>query len=592
MQSTGKRQARWLALLPLLLITIILAGSAAGARQNPHMASMPGPQLVVREGPPAPGVRTPPPALFLLNAPQTANITVNYTGPWPQAAKDAFEFAAGIWETLISSNVTIRVDADWTNMGGGVLGGAGAVSIFRDFGGAPVPSTWYPVALANKLAGMDLDPAEPDIDSAFNSAINWYFGTNGNPGGGQFDFVSVALHELGHGLGFFGSMSVGGTFCNPGQGCWGYGTAFPAIYDRFAENGGGTPLLNFPNNSVQLASELTSNDVFFDGPDARSANGGAPAELYAPGTWTSGSSYSHLGQVFENTPNALMTFSIGAGESQHDPGPVALGMFEDMGWTVDPPPTATPSRTPTKTPVSPSATPTPLCKPTATPTATFTPTWTPSATLTPSSTPLSSPTPTSTPLPHSFLPSVQHNWSDPCSAPSPTPVPAGTVPNGGFESGPVLWNEYSQRGFDLILHRNDLGAPPHQGNWAAWLGGLHNEVAYIEQQVTVAASKPYLSFWHIIASEEPSCGPDFGRVLIGGDVVALYELCAGNETGGWTKQVINLKAYKGQTVNLRFRILTDGSDYSSWYLDTVGFQASGSLSEQPQPVLAPLDARP
>ena len=34
------------------------------------------------------------------------------------------------------------------------------------------------------------------------------------------------------------------------------------------------------------------------------------------------------------TPNSLMTYSLGHGESEHNPGPVMLGMFEDMGWTI------------------------------------------------------------------------------------------------------------------------------------------------------------------------------------------------------------------------------------------------------------------
>ena len=69
--------------------------------------------------------------------------------------------------------------------------------------------TWYPVALANALAGSDIDPGGDDIDATFNSSIGttcpfpsvWYYGLDGNAGS-NIDFVSVLLHELGHGLGF------------------------------------------------------------------------------------------------------------------------------------------------------------------------------------------------------------------------------------------------------------------------------------------------------------------------------------------------------------------------------------------------------
>ena len=105
----------------------------------------------------------------------------------------------------------IEVHACWEDFNdGGLLGYAGASGNTRDFAGAPVSGTWYPNALANSLAGSDLDTNTPDIGAAFNSAdVNWYFGTDGSPGFGQHDFVTVVLHEVGHGIGFAGSAQVG-----------------------------------------------------------------------------------------------------------------------------------------------------------------------------------------------------------------------------------------------------------------------------------------------------------------------------------------------------------------------------------------------
>ncbi len=122
-----------------------------------------------------------------------------------------------------------------------------------------------------------------------------------------------------------------------GVGSWGFGSGSPGIYDRFTENGSGQSLLNtslFPNPSTALGSQLTSNNIFFDGSNANAANGGNRVKLYAPSTWSGGSSYSHLDEVFNNTPNALMTYSIGFGESILNPGPVTLGLFKDMGWKL------------------------------------------------------------------------------------------------------------------------------------------------------------------------------------------------------------------------------------------------------------------
>jgi hypothetical protein len=258
-------------------------------------------------------------------------INVNYTGFTP-AAQTAFQFAVDIWESLLDSSVPINVNASFANLGSGILGQAGPESFFRNFSAAPQTNTWYPVALANSLAGQDLDPAASDIGSQFNSNFNWYYGLDNNVPTNQISFVSVVLHELGHGLGFLGLMNN-----QSGVGSWGFGTGSPGIYDRFTENGSGQSLLNtslFPNPSTALGSQLTSNNIFFDGSNANAANGGNRVKLYAPSTWSGGSSYSHLDEVFNNTPNALMTYSIGFGESILNPGPVTLGLFKDMGWKL------------------------------------------------------------------------------------------------------------------------------------------------------------------------------------------------------------------------------------------------------------------
>src|SRR5439155_27125512 len=131
----------------------------------------------------------------------------------------------------------------WTNLNAinpNILGQAGTTEVSGNFPGAPVSNTWYPIALANKLAGTDLDSGLEDVDAQFNSGFaNWYFGTDGHPAVNQIDFMSVVLHELGHGLGFFGSMNVS----NPNDGNWGFGIVSPvapAIFDRCASNGSST----------------------------------------------------------------------------------------------------------------------------------------------------------------------------------------------------------------------------------------------------------------------------------------------------------------------------------------------------------------
>lgn len=69
---------------------------------------------------------------------------------------------------------------------------------FTDFGDSKlgVCYSWYTGCYHN--FGNDLNWMVKELDIEFDSTYNWYFGT-GSPAGNQYDFQSVATHELGHG---------------------------------------------------------------------------------------------------------------------------------------------------------------------------------------------------------------------------------------------------------------------------------------------------------------------------------------------------------------------------------------------------------
>ena len=125
----------------------------------------------------------------------------------------AFAHAARIWSERLDSNVPIRIRAQFTPLGAGILGSAGPVAVASDFPNAPLPGTQYHIALANKLAGGDLAPALDDINANFTTAINFYLGLDNNHGT-QNDLVTVLLHEFAHGLGFsqFANLTTGALF--------------------------------------------------------------------------------------------------------------------------------------------------------------------------------------------------------------------------------------------------------------------------------------------------------------------------------------------------------------------------------------------
>jgi hypothetical protein len=252
---------------------------------------------------------------------------VDYNG-FTRAARRSFQAAVDLWATRVSSSVPITVEATFAPLGSTVLGQAGSSFIWKDFAGAPRPNTWYADAIANKRFGRQLNSA-PDIVADFSSnQPDWYFGTDGRTPDGKYDFQSVVMHELGHGLGFVGAGNV-----RSGEGTV-RSLRLPYGYDRFTENRAGDGLLSFPNNSASLAEQLTSGSVYFDSAAVRSATGGPRARLYAPSRWSSGSSYSHLdeGTYRQGNANSLMTPIINDGEAIHSPGGITLAIFKGIGW--------------------------------------------------------------------------------------------------------------------------------------------------------------------------------------------------------------------------------------------------------------------
>lgn len=146
--------------------------------------------------------------------------------------------------------------------------------------------------------------------------------------------------------------------------------------------------------------------------------------------------------------------------------------------------------------------------------------------------------------------------------------------NGDFEAGPGAgWTEESSSGLQLVTDDfADATLAPHAGDWAAWLGGGLNELSVLSQQVTVHPSRPFLTFYHLIASED-ECDIDHSVVFVDSTVVQGYDLCADTATEGWELQTIDLSAYAGQSVALSFLAETDDKLESNWLLDDVAFAA-------------------
>ncbi|MFO7847430.1 MAG: T9SS type A sorting domain-containing protein [Balneolaceae bacterium] len=281
---------------------------------------------------------------------KTSDVNVTYRSAcggdtWPSEALNAFEYAMGIWETHIESEVPIRIEATWTSLDENVLGSAGPTRIAQI---PPVgePDTWYTIAQASAMTGEDIvnDIEDEEFDVIMNINCDfedWYFAQDANPPANMIDFVTVVLHEIGHGIGFIGSMQ-GDEDLRIAE--WGFGSTagetFPIAYDLFAEDGEQISLINesvYPQQSEELYDALTGefDGIFFNGGDANIINAGLPVKLYSPFPWQSGSSYSHLDQeTFGQTENSLMRPRLDRQFAIHSPGPVMCGMLGDMGWPL------------------------------------------------------------------------------------------------------------------------------------------------------------------------------------------------------------------------------------------------------------------
>ena len=166
---------------------------------------------------------------------------------------------------------------------------------------------------------------------------------------------------------------------------------------------------------------------------------------------------------------------------------------------------------------------------------------------------------------------------------TPTSIPTSTanqtkeIPNGDFEDGRTAWTESSKWGNILIVQDDDLprGISPHNGRWAAWLGGENDEEAYIAQRIFVDPDFPYLAYWYWIDWPSACQGATAATATISLDQSVIWQIGVCEEPDGdWVKQVIDISAFAGQSADLRFHIATKTNSFANLYLDDVVLQSS------------------
>ena len=145
-----------------------------------------------------------------------------------EARKIAALKAAELMTENLQSNVPLIIQGCWpndldTSQTSATLANAQARSVVNNTPGI-APNIWHPIPLAERLAGTQsckfaggncdapaiLINFNPRIDTnAGLGSIDWYYGLDVTGVGNDIDFISTALHEMTHGLGFSSGIFIG-----------------------------------------------------------------------------------------------------------------------------------------------------------------------------------------------------------------------------------------------------------------------------------------------------------------------------------------------------------------------------------------------
>ncbi|NUR95211.1 MAG: M4 family metallopeptidase [Kribbellaceae bacterium] len=158
-----------------------------------------------------------------------------------------------------------------------------------------------------------------------------------------------------------------------------------------------------------------------------------------------------------------------------------------------------------------------------------------------------------------------------------TPPPTGDnlLKNPGFESGAVDWTGTAGP------ITNDSGRPARTGSWKLWLGGNGRSVTENEAQsvaIPASATSATLSFWIRIDTAETTTTTAYDtakvQVVDGSTTSTLATYSNLNKNTSYVQKTLNLTAYKGKTVTIKFTGQEDSSAQTSFVIDDTSLTVS------------------
>jgi hypothetical protein len=189
-------------------------------------------------------------------------LTFNFspTADTSQLAIDGFKTAGNLWSSLLTDNVTVNVNINFTALNAGTLGetsssnrsygydrvysalktdrtsaddniavqnlpttsafnlllnrtannpnGSGSATPYLDNDGDANNRTINMTSANAKAVGLLGNTNSADASISFSNSFAWDFNRNDGISGGAFDFIGIAAHEIGHALGFISGVDI------------------------------------------------------------------------------------------------------------------------------------------------------------------------------------------------------------------------------------------------------------------------------------------------------------------------------------------------------------------------------------------------
>lgn len=249
-----------------------------------------------------------------------------------EVRREATASAARLLGSYFYNSATVTVFTT-SSAKAGLLGSCGSPG-----SGGTDPGFVRSVMAKKIITGMDDNGAEPDAQLTMNfvepNDPAWDF--SDSVPDDRVDYQDTLIHELTHALGFLNAVAPGGGgLLDLGSDAAGQPQQW-YVWDQFLTDAGMNPLIDpttFIFNLDRVNALVTG--LYFAGTNAVLANNGKPVEIYAPATWSDGSSASHVNINY--SPKAVMYYIGDAGPGGRYYMPAESGIMRDLGYDVKDP---------------------------------------------------------------------------------------------------------------------------------------------------------------------------------------------------------------------------------------------------------------